>query len=272
MLNRLHLVALSLAACTSNVDAPTDGTVPTTGVMHITASTTWTGAQQVLTNTQIDPGVTVTVAASTTLSIAAAASLTVAGTLAFAGTSGGTITVTPADGAIAFGGISIPNGGVLTMAYATVTGGSIITSTTGKATIVDSRLSHASGDLLIMNGGTIDVEYSAIGVEPPATDSSHCDLHFGGTGNVIKFQHSTATTAAYGAMFYSGMAADFTYDNWYGNGINVDVQPGVNGDFSNSYFQNAPPTGTGITIDNPATGKLAACTGTNDTTCAGPRP
>ena len=272
MLNRLLLVTC-IAACTacsvSGDDTPTDSN-GTSG--HITSDTTWSADQQILVNTTIDAGATVTVAAGTALGIKSTASITVAGTLRFVGTSASKITVGPADGAVTFQGIEVANGGVMTMSYTTVTGGSVLTTATANLTILDSQLSHADGDLLIMNGGTIDVEYSAIGVDPPATDSSHCDLHFGGLGNVIRFEHSNASTASYGAMFYSGMAAYFSYDKWFSNQVNVDLQPGVNGDFSNSYFQGAQPTGNGITINSPSTGLLPVCTGTNDTTCAGPRP
>ena len=75
----------------------------------------------------------------------------------------------------------------------------------------------------MMSGGTIDVQFSAIGVEAPMTDSTHCDMHFGGTGNVIKFTHSNVSSSSYGIMYYGGMTADFTYNNWFGNTIDVDT-------------------------------------------------
>jgi len=269
---RMQLVlVLGLAGCGVGSDPPADGSGGSPG--HITASTTWTGTQQIDAATTIDPGVTVTVAPGTTISIKTGVKLTVAGTLELSGTSASKVTVQPAAGAASFSGIDISSGGQLAMAYTVMTGGSIVTTGTGKATIRDSQLSHAPGDLLIMNGGTVDVQYTAIGVEPPATDTTHCDAHFGGTGgNTITFTHSNISTSAYGLMFYAGQAANMQYDNWFSNQTNVDLQPGVTGDFSSGYFQGSPPTGAGIMANGLASARLPACTGANDATCAGPRP
>ena len=45
-------------------------------------------------------------------------------------------------------------------------------------------------------------------------------------------------------MFYGGINADFTNNNWFGNQIDVDTQMGrrVSGDFTGSWFDGAPPT------------------------------
>ncbi len=171
-------------------------------------------------------------------------------------------------------------GGVLTMKYTTMTGGELTTSGTGAATLTDSHLSNSPGDLLIMNGGTVTMEYSQLGVETPAADTTHCNMHFAGTGNVIKVSHSNVVNTpatnpsapTYGIMFYSGQTANFTYDNWISNSTNVDTQPGISGDFSEGYFTGTAPSGVGVTLTNAATAPLAACTGTNDTVCAGPHP
>jgi hypothetical protein len=264
------LVLVGLAACGVGDVASTDGGA--TGG-HITGDTTWSGTHEVLEATTIDPGITVTVTAGTTITVKSGVAITVQGTLAIHGATGSVVTIAPAAGAASFGGINLPSGGTLDMTYAVVTGTSITTSGSGVATIRDSQLSHAPGDLLIMNGGTIDVQYSAIGVEPPSLDTTHCDLHFGGVGgNAITFTHSNVSSSAYGAMFYAGQSANFTYDNWFSNQTNVDTQPGINGDFSNGYFQGAAPTGIGITATNLANARLVACGGGNDATCAGIRP
>jgi hypothetical protein len=98
-------------------------------------------------------------------------------------------------------------------------------------------------------------------------------MHFNPGGNVIKVTHSNISTSSYGLMFYGGMNADFTYNNWFENTTDVDVQAGspVSGNFSNGWFQKGAPTGQGITANNLSTARLATCTGANDAACAGSR-
>lgn len=237
----------------------------------ISADTTWTGEVKISGNVMIDPGVTVTIDAGSIVSIKAGALITVNGILDAQGTSAGKITIGGEAGG-GFGGISV--NGELTYSYVTQTGGGITTFTGGKATIVDSHFSRTSGDFVMMNGGTLDMQYSMVGREPGEADTTHCDLHFGGNGNVIKVTHSNISTSSYGLMFYGGMAADFTYNNWFGNTTDVDILAAtpVSGDFSNGWFEKGAPTGNGITAGNLAGARLAACDGTNDATCAGPRP
>ena len=255
-----------------NGDGTGDGTGGGTGISgKISADTTWQGTVAISGNVMIDPGVTVTVAAGTAITVKAGAVVTVNGILDAQGTSAGKITIS-GEGTQNFGGMSI--NGELKYKYVTQTGGAITTFTGGKATILDSHFSRVAGDFLMMNGGTVDMQYSAIGVEPGETDTTHCDMHFGGAGNVIKVTHSNISSSSYGLMFYGGMAADFTYNNWFGNTTHVDTQPSspVSGDFSSGWFDKNAPTGTGITANNLANARLAACDGTNDATCAGPRP
>lgn len=238
---------------------------------NISESTTWAGDLTISGITTIDPGVTVTVAAGTHLTMKSTAALQIKGILDAQGTSAENVTIEPET--TGFNGIVISSGGELKYSYVVQTGGNITTQG-GKATIVDSKMSHAAGDFLVMSGGAIDVSYSAIGVEAPATDTTHCDMHFGGTGNVIKFTHSNVSSSSYGIMFYGGMGADFTYTNWFGNTIDVDTDQAtpVSGDFSMGWFEKGAPTGQGITANNISATRLTACDGTNDATCAGPRP
>ena len=127
-----------------------------------------------------------------------------------------------------------------------------------------------------MNGGNLTVHNSSVGLALGQTgDTTHCDQHFGGVGNVISVTHTNLSTSSYGIMFYGGTGADFTYDNWVSNSTNVDAQPGVSGDFSYSYFQRGAPVGVGgatITAGNLAVAMLPACTGANAAMCAGPNP
>ena len=246
---------------------------------HVTTDTTWTGMEMISGSVTIDPGVTVTAMGGTTISIDTSATLTISGTLNLQGATGNGITISPAGTATAFGGIAIPMGGALTMSYTTVTGAEVTTSGTGVTMISDSHLSNSPGDLLIMNGGTVTMMYSQLGVEAPASDTTHCNMHFGGTtGNVIKVSHTNVVNTpatnpsapTYGVMFYNGQGADFTYDNWVSNSTNVDPTPGVTGDFSYGFFTGTGPSGNGLTMTNLAPARLDTCNGTNDAMCAGP--
>ncbi|MGE3761951.1 MAG: hypothetical protein AB7L94_06855, partial [Kofleriaceae bacterium] len=49
----------------------------------------------------------------------------------------------------------------------------------------------------------------------------------------------------YGLMFYHGTNANFTNNNWFGNQIDVATSPGVQGDFTGSWFENTPPPAAG---------------------------
>jgi hypothetical protein len=237
---------------------------------HITADATWTGTHMIDSSVTIDPGVTVTAAAGGSITFTAAGNLTVAGTLSVEGTKGSTVSLVPDVGLANFNPINVS--GTLKMTYAEMNGGWLSLSSTATTTITDSTFSHATHDLVVMDGGTISFMYSQVGVEAPSTDTTHCDLHFGGTAPVIKASHSTFSTSTYGVMFYAGNNADFTYDNWMGNQTNVDPTPGqVTGDFSYSFFDGAAPTITGLTATNMSATRLVACDGTNDAMCAGPR-
>lgn len=230
--------------------------------------------------TTVDPGVTLTIAAGTTVSVAMGAQIIVNGTLDAQGTSAAKIMIKPDGAAAHFGsgetGIQVGDGtnpGTLKLAYTTVTGNGISLLGTSSIIATDSNMSESQGDYLVVNGAaTINVSYSEIGVET-GTDTTHCDMHFNQAAS-IKFTHSNVTSSYYGIMFYGGQNADFTYDNWYSNKTtNVDAQVGqVTGDFSYGYFDKPFTPLTGLTANNLSATKLAACTGNNDTTCAGPRP
>lgn len=229
---------------------------------HITANETWSGVKDIDTATTIDPGVTVTVMPGTQINIDTRASLTVQGILDVQGTSAGKVTIASKTAGTQHGGIKVPMGGELKLAYGVQSGGGIFLSGTGKATIVDTTMSNpggpsANGDFLVMNGGTLDMSFSEIGLA--TGDGTHCNMHFGGQGNNIRVTNSTIRGVPYGLMFYGGTNAVFTNNNWE-NPINVDTSPGVQGDFSGSFFQGGAPTpGAGATLilDNLALAPLA---------------
>lgn len=233
----------------------------------ISANTTWTGTVSISASTVIAAGVTVTVDPGTTISIKSGSgvSVNVQGILDVQGTKAAPVVIGPDVAGGFHGGFSIPSGGELKLAYANQTGGGI-TTTGGKATIVDSYLSKASGDFLVMSGGILDMQYSQVGANLGETDTTHCQLHFGGGGNTISITRSNISMAPYGLMFYGGTNAIFTNNNWFGNQIDIDTQPGVAGDVTGSWFDGAAPVaGSGATLTG--VGALSATRLTD----AGPR-
>jgi hypothetical protein len=197
--------------------------------------------------------VTVTVAAGATVNVAGTAGITVQGTLDVQGTAASKATIQPETGTN-FGAINVS--GTMTAAFASIHGAEIQLAG-GTFTATDSKLWGAPGDLLVMNGGTINVTYSNIG--DATSDTTHCNMHFGGTTpNNITIEHNNITSRPYGLMFYAGSNADFKNNNWTNM---IDIEPGISGvtgDASGSYFAKGQPAGTtGITFNNLAAAALA---------------
>jgi len=238
------------------------GTGPVTDVSgHITAPTAWSGTIHVTASVTIDAGATLTVMAGTTVDVAsnAGVGITVMGILDIRGTRAAKVTFQPINAGETWSDISVPRGGAMTASYLVQTGGGIAISSTGKVTLVDSQMSHAGGDFLTMSGGTLDMTYSAIGLELGQHDTTHCDMHVSGPVT-IKASHSNFSTAVFGLMFYGGSNADFTYTNWFGNTTtDVDTQAAypVTGNFSNSYFARGAPSNAGFTLNNLASARVA---------------
>lgn len=238
------------------------GSGPVTEVSgHITASATWAGTVHVVGSVTIDAGVTVTVAAGTMVAVAsdAGVGISVLGVLDIQGTKAARVTFQPATAGQTWSDISVPRGGAMTASYLVETGAGIAISSTGKVTLVDSQMSRAGGDLLTMSGGTLNMTYSAIGLELGQRDTTHCDMHVSGPVT-IKASHSNFSTASFGLMFYGGANADFTYTNWFGNSVtDVDTQAAypVTGDFSNSYFARGAPSNAGFTLSHLASARVA---------------
>ena len=244
----------------SNPGDPGDGTGPVTEASgHITANTTWMSTVHVIGTVIIDPGVTLTVAPGTTVDVTTSKGfgITVSGVLDIQGTKASNAVFRSATVGEYWSDITVPRGGVMKATYLVQTGGGLDISSTGKATLVDTHLSHVGGDLLMMSGGTLDMTYSAIGLET-GRDTTHCNMHVAGPA-IIKASHSNISTASFGIMFYGGVNADFTYDNWFGNAADVATQPTlpVTGDFSYSYFARGNPTNVGVTATNMATARVA---------------
>jgi hypothetical protein len=98
-------------------EPPPAGTPQLAG--DITADAAWSGLYAVTGNVTIKPGVTVTVAAGTTLSFADAAGLIVEGTLKVQGQGGSLVTFKPSGGD--WSGVLVAAGGTLDMTYAELT-------------------------------------------------------------------------------------------------------------------------------------------------------
>lgn len=266
------VLALPLVACTVGAETdtgdpdqgPGPGTGPGTGAGdHITSNTTWTGARDVTKSVIVDPGVTLTVAAGTTVKFGTSGAITVKGIVDLQGTKAQVVTLAPSVAGGFYPGFVVSQGGELKMNYVVQTGGENLVDG-GKLTVINTRMSNASHDLLVVNSGTVDMSYSAIGLEPGmGTDSTHCDMHFGGSGTTIKVTHSNISTSAYGLMLYGGSNVDLTFNNWFSNPIQIDTTAGVSGDITGGWFDNgAPRAGTGATLtydyQNPVAARLPA--------------
>ena len=238
--------------------------VPVTGT--ISQDTIWRGAMSFTGVTVISPSVTVTIEPSTTLTFAQGAGIRVEGALVAAGVSGGTIIGKPDAGATGWGPIEINDGGLARLTYVNFTGGSITTNgPAANLEISDSKLWRAGGDYIVMNGGSINMQYSQLGPDPGETDTTHCNLHINSSTTVSVFRNNIAG-APFGIMFYGGVGSSFQLNNWYGNMKDVDTASGVEGNFSFSWFENGAPTpgpGAMLTLENLATERIVQ---------AGPRP
>lgn len=237
---------------------PGDGTGPVTSVSgHITANATWIDVIHVVGAVTIDAGVTLQVAAGATVDLAAGAGITVLGTLDIQGVRASKVVFRWATPGENWGGITVPGGGTMTASYLVQIGGGTFISDNGKVALVDTRMSHALGDFLVMSGGTLNMTYSAIGLEPGHIDSTHCDMHVSGPVEITA-THSNFSTSSYGIMFYGGSNADFRYTNWFGNAIDIDRGgAAVTGNFSNSYFASGAPSYVGFTMRDMATERVA---------------
>jgi hypothetical protein len=213
-------------------------------------------------DTVVDAGVTLTIAAGTTVRFASGAGITVRGTVDVQGTKNQLVHLSPSTADGHHNGFAVGTGGELKMTYALQVGGGIEVSGNGKATVSDTQMSQAGGDLLVVGGGTVNVSYSSIGLEAGA-DSTHCNMHFDGSGTKISITHSNISGVPYGLMLYGGTGIILTANNWFGNtSADIATQPGppVSADISNGWFQKTAPASGGVvtyTFNNPAAARLA---------------
>ena len=262
---KLRLAAIAMISMGCGVDtaapepAAPGGNGPATEVSgHVTASTAWAGEVRVTGSVTIDWGATVTVMPGTTVAVASGAGITVLGVLDIRGTRPSKVTFHPAPGGANWYGLAIPSGGTMTASYLVQTGGGTAISGTGKVTLVDTQMSHAGGDFLTMSDGTLEMTYSAIGLEPGQSDNTHCDMHVSGAVTITA-SHSNFSTSSYGLMFYGGVDADFQYTNWFSNSVTDIDRAGasVTGNFSHSYFEAGAPAYAGFTMQDMASRRVA---------------
>lgn len=231
----------------------------------IMSDMTFSGVTRIKGETTIPVGVTVTVAAGSTLDFVNGARFIVNGTLKIEGTAAAKVIARAEAGSTGWNGISVS--GTFDMKYGDFTGGRIFTSGAAASLVIaDSKMYKAGGDYIIMDGGSINMTYSQLGAAPGETDTTHCNLHINSASS-ITINNNNINNAPYGIMFYGGVGANLQTNNWYGAADkDVDTATGVSGDFSNGWFEKGAPTagpGAQITANNLSATKL---------TNVGPRP
>jgi hypothetical protein len=274
-------LALPLAACIvgSGTDTPDPGSgnnptgpgdehgdpVPGSGSgttdTPVPTGTIWSGVTTVNNTTTVPAGSLLTIAAGATVNFGPQGALVVNGTLDMAGVKGQLVTLAPSAKGGFYAGLTVNTGGQLKMNYVVQTGAELLVNG-GTITVTNTRMSNASHDLLVVNSGTVDMSYSAIGLEPGgAADTTHCDMHFGGPAVNIKVTHSNISTSVYGLMLYGGNNVDLTYNNWFSNPTQIDTTAQVSANISNGWFDGTAPTavpGSTLTYQNPSPGRLPA--------------
>jgi hypothetical protein len=129
----------------------------------------------------------------------------------------------------------------VTLSYAVQHGGAVIAKPGGTVTLIDTTMYGASGDLVISEGGSIDISFSELGAPEGIVDTTHCNLHTSGPVATLRVTHTIVHGSPFGMMFYGGTSADLTSDNWDNQLIDIDTVPGVAGDISGGYFRAGPP-------------------------------
>ncbi len=241
MLRAPLFLSLALAACAVEPIDPGDGSGSGSGSGSnsnmnpnelsgaITQSATWSGTMTVKGPTTIKSGVTITVAAGTTINFIGSNNLSIEGTLDIQGTAAAKVNLKPQTGTF-FGGLN--NSGTLKLTHVIQKGGGIY-SQAGSVTITDSQLSGVQGDLIVLGGGAFTASYSQFGVPG---DTTHCQLHFNGAG-AVSISKSNIVGAPYGFMLHGGAGGTYVDNNWESNEININRANDGGGTFTNNWFQ-----------------------------------
>jgi hypothetical protein len=129
----------------------------------------------------------------------------------------------------------------------------------GNATITDTVLRTAGGDLLVQGGGSVSFDYGEIGDNDPSYE--HCGIHIN-KADSLSIQHTDFRANVYGSMIGGTTNAKINFSNWSNNSTDVDDLGGNTGlDLSNNYWSKGAPTGNFSTA-NPSAQPLMV----------GPRP
>jgi hypothetical protein len=275
---RIALFLALLTACGKDAnldpDAPTGGDGPqvdadTSSISGtISSDQTWSGAVTIAGVTTIAAGVTVTVTAGTHITAKSTAVINVMGTIDIQGTTAAHVVMAPQTTGGVWGGFVVA--GTMTEHYGDQTGGGISVQG-GTVTVIDTLMWHLNDtrDFLVMDDGNVDVEYSVIAPATGTNDQIHCDMHTNAGGSLtVKIVHSNLSGALNAMDFYGGSGADLTYNNWFGNSVDVYTEASfhVTGDVSNGWFQQGAPTAaSGSTL-------IKMNMSSTQLTDAGPRP
>lgn len=117
----------------------------------------------------------------------------------------------------------------------------------GSLHIVDSSIQTSSGDIIVISGGNLAVEYSSVG----GSDYEHCNFHIN-RADSLSITHSDVSNGVYGIMIGTVDGADLEYDNWEGNGTGTDVEEigtTTSADFSHGFWSQGAPTNLGDEFD-----------------------
>ncbi len=138
----------------------------------LSADTTWTGDVAVSGDVTVPSGVTLTVAAGANVTFAGAANVIIGGKMSIQGTSASPVTLTAANQASAWGGLTVQSGGSLDSAYATLS--YTVTPLTTFAGATLTQLDH-----------TQLLHYTGVGAQiaAPAT-FTYVRVEFGGSDGI----------------------------------------------------------------------------------------
>jgi hypothetical protein len=120
-----------------------------------------------------------------------------------------------------------------------------ITITGGDLEIVDTYVLTSQGDIIVQNGGNLDIQYSEVGDAQGTYE--HCDFHINSAAK-LSITHSNIRNGVYGMMIGGTTNAIITSNNFLKNGTGTDLDAigtNTNADFTGSYFDQGKPTMVG---------------------------